>query len=312
MASRPRIFLTGANGQVGFEIWQALAPIADVTAFMGPNDRQAAIPAATLDLCDAEAIESAILSLKPHLIINPAAYTAVDKAESDRERAFQVNAIAPGIIARAALAVAAPVLHFSTDYVYSGQGEDPYHEDDSIAPINVYGDSKWQGEAALMASGAAYITLRTSWVYGVYGHNFVKTMLKLGRERESLRIVNDQFGAPTCARTLANFASHLVQQGQQNGFAEVFANRQGIYHLTDRGCTTWYGFAAEIFRVAREHGVPLALRNLEGCPTTEYPTPARRPMNSRLSLAKMEESFGFRSPPWQESLGAVLAPLLGL
>ncbi len=312
MIKRPRIFLTGANGQVGFEIWQALAPLADVTAFKGPLDRTAAIPAETLDLCDAAALEKALREVKPDLIINPAAYTAVDKAETDQERAFLVNATAPLIIGRVARELGAAVLHFSTDYVYSGEGTSPYHEDERIAPINVYGQSKWQGEAHLMASGAAYITLRTSWVYGIYGHNFVKTMLKLGREKEALKIVDDQFGAPTSARTLANFTQHLVQLGRIQGFPATFSAHQGVYHLTERGCTNWYEFAEEIFRQARSYGVNLAVKKVEGCPSSDYPTPAKRPQNSRLSLARIEESFGFQPPRWQDALGAMMAPLLGL
>jgi dTDP-4-dehydrorhamnose reductase len=312
MMKRPRIFLTGANGQAGFEIWQALAPLADVSAFKGPHDRTAAIPAETLDLCDAEALEAAVRRVKPDLIINPAAYTAVDKAESEQEKAFLVNATAPGVIGRVAREVGAAVVHFSTDYVYSGEGTSPYHEDERIAPINVYGQSKWQGEANLMASGAAYITLRTSWVYGVYGHNFVKTMLKLGRERENLKIVNDQHGAPTSARTLANFVQHLVQLGRIHGFPATFSAHQGVYHLTDRGCTHWQGFAEEIFRLARSYGMELAVKEVDGCPSSDYPTPARRPQNSRLSLTRIEESFGFQPPRWQDALGAMMAPLLGL
>jgi dTDP-4-dehydrorhamnose reductase len=312
MMKRPRIFLTGANGQAGFEIWQALAPIADITAFKGPLDRVAAVPAETLDLCDAAALEQALRSIKPDLIINPAAYTAVDKAESDQERAFLVNATAPAIIGRVAREIGAAVVHFSTDYVYSGEGNSPYHEDERIAPNNVYGQSKWQGEANLMASGAAYITLRTSWVYGVYGHNFVKTMLKLGRERETLKIVNDQFGVPTSARTLANFTQNLVQLGRIHGFPATFTAHQGVYHLTDRGCTTWHAFAVEIFRLARIYDVNLQVKNVEACPSSDYPTPAKRPQNSRLSLARIEESFGFQPPRWEDALAAMMAPLLGL
>ncbi|HYX37048.1 MAG TPA: dTDP-4-dehydrorhamnose reductase [Oligoflexus sp.] len=312
MKKRPRILLTGANGQVGFEIWQALAPLADVTAFKGPHDRTAAIPAESLDLCDAAAIEQAVRSLRPDLIINPAAYTAVDKAESEQERAFLVNATAPGIIGRVAREVGAAVMHFSTDYVYSGEGHSPYHEDERIAPNNVYGQSKWQGEANLMASGAAYITLRTSWVYGIYGHNFVKTMLKLGREKENLKIVNDQHGAPTSARTLANFTQHLVTLGRIHGFPATLSAHQGVYHLTDHGCTHWQGFAEEIFQRARAYGVNLAVKTVEGCASSEYPTPAKRPQNSRLSLSRIEESFGFQPPRWQDALGAMMAPLLGL
>jgi dTDP-4-dehydrorhamnose reductase len=312
MIKRPRIFLTGANGQVGFEIWQALAPIAEVMAFKGPHDRVAAVPAEALDLGDAEALEAAIRRVRPDLIINPAAYTAVDKAESDQDTAFLVNAAAPAVIGRVARELGAAVVHFSTDYVYSGEGSSPYHEDERIAPHNVYGQSKWQGEANLMASGAAYITLRTSWVYGIYGHNFVKTMLKLGREREMLKIVNDQHGAPTSARTLANFTQLLVQLGRIHGFPATFAAHQGIYHLTDRGCTTWHAFAEEIFRQARAYGQNLMVKQVEGCPSSEYPTPARRPQNSRLSLARIEESFGFQPPQWQDALGGMMAPLLGL
>jgi dTDP-4-dehydrorhamnose reductase len=312
MIKRPRIFLTGANGQVGFEIWQALASIAEVTAFKGPHDRMAAIPAETLDLCDAAALEQAIRSVRPDLIINPAAYTAVDKAESDQEKAFLVNATAPGVMGRVARDIGAAVVHFSTDYVYSGEGTSPYHEDERIAPINIYGQSKWQGEANLMSSGAAYITLRTSWVYGIYGHNFVKTMLKLGREKEALKIVNDQHGVPTSARTLANFTQNLVQLGRIHGFPATFTAHQGVYHLTDRGCTTWHEFAEEIFRLARSYGVNLAVKTVDGCPSSDYPTPAKRPQNSRLSLARIEESFGFQAPRWQDALGAMMAPLLGL
>jgi dTDP-4-dehydrorhamnose reductase len=312
MIKRPRVLLTGANGQVGFEIWQALAPIADVTAFKGPHDRAAAVPAEALDLADAAALEAAIRRVRPELIINPAAYTAVDKAESDQEKAFLVNATAPLVIGRVARELGAAVVHYSTDYVYSGEGSSPFHEDERIAPINVYGQSKWQGEANLMASGAAYITLRTSWVYGVYGHNFVKTMLKLGRERETLKIVNDQYGVPTSARTLANFTQQLVQLVRIQGIPATFSAYQGVYHLTDRGCTTWHAFAEEIFRLARSYGQNLAIRNVEGCPSSDYPTPAKRPQNSRLSLSRIEESFGFHAPRWQDALAAMMAPLLGL
>lgn len=312
MSRKPRILLTGANGQVGYEIWQALNPIATVTALMGPLDREAGVPAEALDLCDSVALEDCIRRVRPDLIINPAAYTAVDKAETDSERAFLVNANAPAVIGRVAQSIGAGVIHFSTDYVYSGEGDEAYREDEPIAPQNVYGHSKWQGEANLMSSGAAYLTLRTSWVYGIYGHNFVKTMLKLGREREQLRVVEDQRGAPTSARTLANFVQQLVVRGQSGKLVDLIAAHQGVYHLTDRGCTSWQGFATEIFRRARIMGVTLAVQNVEGCPTSAYPTPAKRPLNSRLSLARVEETFGFEPPRWEDALGAVLAPLVGL
>lgn len=307
MTIRPRILLTGANGQVGFEIWQALAPIAEVYAFKGPSDRPAAIPCETLDLADAKAIQTVIAELEPQLIINTAAYTAVDKAESQSEEAFRINADALGTMGQAALRSGAAVLHFSTDYVYPGQGTSPYQESDPTDPMNVYGQSKLQGELKLIGSGATYLIVRTSWVYGVYGQNFVKTMLRLGRERQDLRVVGDQFGAPTSARTLANFTCHLLQRNRSRDMMRSIAAVQGVYHLTDAGCTSWYGFAEEIFRLARLHGMNLQLEQLIACATADYPTAAKRPQNSRLALDKLRAAFDFEPPNWKDSLAAVLA-----
>ncbi|WP_269531082.1 dTDP-4-dehydrorhamnose reductase [Chitinimonas sp. BJYL2] len=279
------ILLTGTSGQVGFELQRSLQGLGTIHA---PNS-------AALDLANADAVRDVIRALKPTLIVNPAAYTAVDKAESEADLAHAINARAPAVMAEEARRLGIPLVHYSTDYVYSGEGEQPWREDDPLAPANVYGASKLAGEEAIRASGCDHLILRTSWVYGVRGKNFLLTMLKLGREREALNIVADQIGAPTWSRTIAELSAHIVASRPD------WAGVSGAYHLVNSGTTSWHGFAEAIFALAAARGdkVPGTLGAIA---TEAYPTPAKRPKNSRLSLDKLRETFGLVPPDWHDAL----------
>ncbi len=277
------ILITGSTGQVGGEL-----------ARLFP---QALTPArAELDLASEASIRAYVREHTPRWILNPAAYTAVDKAEAEPELAHAINADAPRILGEEAARLGAAVLHFSTDYVFNGSGTEPWRETDPTGPLGVYGASKLAGEQALAASGAAHIILRTSWVYGATGKNFLLTILKLAGEKPELKIVADQHGAPTWSRDLALLAQHIVATTPDP------AAVSGVYHAANAGETTWHGFASEFVRMA-------ALPNpatLLPIPSSAYPTPARRPHNSRLNCDKLHQTFGFRLPPWQTSLAAVL------
>jgi dTDP-4-dehydrorhamnose reductase len=290
--SERTILVTGVNGQVGYELVRSLQGLGKIVGL----DRSA------LDLSNPDQIREVVRRVAPTLIVNPAAYTAVDKAETEKELAHQINGIAPGILAEEAKRLGAPMIHYSTDYVYKGDKDGIYVEDDPTDPQNVYGHSKLAGEHAIQASGCAHLILRTSWVYGTQGANFVKTMLRLGAEREVLRVVGDQHGAPTWARTIANITAHIVAQGvgqASNGReaeAQWWDAKSGIYHLTGGGATTWAGFAEEIFRLK---GINC---KVEPIPAAEYPTPAKRPSNSQLSNGKLEKIFGVVASDWRASL----------
>jgi dTDP-4-dehydrorhamnose reductase len=280
-----RILLTGASGQVGGELAALLAAQADVAA----PDR------AALDLTSPDAIVAAVRAAAPDIVINAAAYTAVDLAERERDLAFAVNARAPQVLAEEAKRSGALLVHYSTDYVFDGGADAPYHEDSPTAPLNVYGESKLEGERAIAATGGAALVLRTSWVYGLRGRNFLTTMQRLARERDELRVVDDQAGAPNWSRELARATARIVANGRH-----VVAERRGLYHLTARGATTWYGFARAILAdVPRVRIVPIT--------TAEYPTPASRPAWSVLDTARFERTFGFALPDWQVSLAECLA-----
>ena len=297
------ILLTGATGQVGGELLNTLSPLGEVIA---PSR-------STLDLANLQSIRDTIRTLRPRWIVNPAAYTAVDKAESEPELAYAVNRDAVRAIGEEAATIGAGVIHFSTDYVFDGTGTKPYVETDPTNPVSVYGASKLAGEQALAQTGAAHLIFRTSWVYGARGKNFLLTILKLAREREHLRIVGDQHGAPTWSRDLAQMTAHVISQAETaaNGqdLSTALADSSGIYHASGAGETTWHGFAAEAIRRQREREPNTRFAELEAITTAEYPTPAKRPANSRMNCAKLNQRFGWRMPDWHDSLREVLSEL---
>lgn len=281
-----KILLTGKNGQVGWELQRTLAPLGEVIAV----NRQA------LDLANPDAIRALIRQVKPALIVNPAAHTAVDKAESEPELAMAVNGIAPGIMAEEAKRLGAAMIHYSTDYVFDGGKTTPYTEKDMPNPGNVYGKTKLAGEQAIQAVGIPHLILRTSWVYGTRGRNFLLTILRLAQERDELKIVDDQVGAPTSSRMIAEATAQILAQTRGN-----LGGASGLYHLTAAGQTSWYGFAAAILESqARATGVVGA--RLTPIPTSDYPLPAPRPMYSLMANDKLQRAFGVAIPAWQDGL----------
>lgn len=300
--NRLRILVLGANGQVGWELQRTLRPFADVIAAARSCEWFAARGRLLrVDLADAGSLRALVRTVQPNLIINAAAYTAVDQAESEPELAMAINAVAPGLLAEEAGRLNAGLIHYSTDYVFNGQGSAPWREDDPTGPLGVYAKSKLAGEAAIQATGVPHLILRTSWVYGAHGHNFVKTMLRLGNERQSLSIVADQIGAPTSARVIAAATAHLV--GLARGcVAEFLSEQGGIVHLVCQGETSWHEFAVEIFRLATTERLPLAVTSVRPIPSSEYPLPAQRPKNSRLDCSRLAERFGLSLPHWTEAL----------
>lgn len=286
------ILVLGSEGQVGWELVRSLLPLGGLKAL----NRQGA------DLTDPDALRQAVRSCSPDLIVNAAAYTAVDKAEGDTATAMAVNATAPGVLAEEAKRIGALLIHYSTDYVFDGVSDRPYTETDSPAPQSVYGRSKLAGEQAIQEAGCDYLILRTSWVYGVRGHNFMRTILKLAREREHLRIVADQAGAPTWSRWIADATAHIARQAAQRREEGCFAS--GIYHLTCTGAATWHEFACEIvarYRSLRPESV-LAVQTITPISASEYPTPAQRPANSRLDGTRLAGGYGIVAPDWREAL----------
>jgi dTDP-4-dehydrorhamnose reductase len=300
------ILLIGANGQVGSEALPLLTTLGKVVS----------LTRGELDLTDPKAIRSAVRRLRPRWIVNAAAYTAVDKAESDSQVAFAINRDALGVIGEEAFKIGAPVLHFSTDYVFAGSGTRPWREDDPTSPLGVYGASKLAGEKALASSGAPHLIFRTSWVYGTRGKNFLLTILKSAREREELQIVDDQFGAPTSSRTLAHLVTHTIVQIEsaalQNGIAptEAMEPISGIYHACSAGFTTWFGFASEFLRMAQLACPEQAFAKLIPVPSTARPTAAKRPENSRMNCEKLRRTLGFEMPTWQHSISEVMHEML--
>lgn len=298
-----RILLTGASGQVGAELLKTLDPLGEVVA-----------PARTeMDLADAESVRRTIREVQPRWIVNPAAYTAVDKAESEPELAYAINEHAVRAMGEEARKIGAGVIHFSTDYVFGGTGTLPYKEDDPTGPVSVYGASKLAGEKALAESGAGHMIFRTSWVYGATGKNFLLTILKLAREREKLQIVADQYGAPTWSRDLARMTVRAVDWVEASArgreLSDALSGWSGVYHAPGAGETTWFGFAAEAVRLAGEREPGAKLAQLEGITTAEYPTPAKRPANSRMSAEKLAAKFDWRMMEWKDSLAQVMNAL---
>lgn len=285
-----RVLLAGRDGQLGWELQRTLAPLGELVAL----DR------AGMDLSDPDSIHRAIADARPAVIVNAAAYTAVDKAESEPAAAMQVNGVAPGIIAEEAARSGALVVHYSTDYVFDGRRDTPYREDDPPSPLNVYGRTKLAGEEAVRAAGAPYLIFRTSWVYSARGSNFLRTMLKLAGERSELKIVDDQVGAPTWARSIAEItAAALGAGGDGPGRARELS---GIYHLTAGGAVSWCGFARAIFAQARVRLADFRAPAVIPILSSEYPMPARRPSNSRLDNSKLTAVFGLTPPPWEVML----------
>ncbi|WP_250513776.1 dTDP-4-dehydrorhamnose reductase [Caballeronia sp. INDeC2] len=292
-ASERTILLTGVNGQVGFELARTLQGLGRVVAV----DRKG------LDLGDLDQVRRVVREIKPSLIVNPAAYTAVDKAETDVDAAMRANGEAPGVLAEEAKRLGAALVHYSTDYVFDGMKHGAYVEDDAVNPQNVYGKSKLVGERAIAASGCDHLIFRTSWVYGARGKNFLLTMLRLGAERDELSVVADQIGAPTWANSIAVLTSHILAQGACGG-QEWWQQKSGVYHLTAGGETSWHGFAEAIFETSSLAKKPL----VKPIPASAYPTPAKRPANSRMSNDRLAAAFGLRAPHWRDALQLCMAP----
>jgi dTDP-4-dehydrorhamnose reductase len=296
-----KILLFGANGQVGWELRRSLAPLGEVIAL----DRHSAPFCG--DLANLDGLREAVLQLKPDVIVNAAAYTGVDKAESDVDTARLINAAAPGALAQAAAAVGAWLVHYSTDYVFDGSGSKAWEEGDPTGPLGVYGQTKLEGEQQVADHCGKHLVLRTSWVYAARGTNFAKTMLRLARERDRLAVINDQFGAPTGADLLADVTAHMVRQ-VVNGASQ---NCAGIYHLAAAGETSWHGYAQFVVDAAAKAGVVLKTSpgSVDPVPTSAFPTPAKRPHNSRLNTHKLQQRFSLALPPWQQGVARMLAEI---
>ncbi|MBW4028366.1 MAG: dTDP-4-dehydrorhamnose reductase [Acidobacteria bacterium] len=287
-----RILVTGVNGQLGRELCPMLSKLGKVVA-LGRDG---------CDLGNADEIRASVQQLQPDVIVNPAAYTNVNGAETDRERAMAINGVAPGIFAEEAAKMNALFLHYSTDYVFDGEKAGEYLESDAPNPLNVYGATKLAGEQAVMAAGGRSLVLRTSWVYSAHGANFVRSILRLAAEREELSIVDDQVGAPTSTPDLARATVRLIEQCAGVSPADF---PSGIYHATAAGHVSWCGFATEIVKLAGK-SAPVKTQQVKPIPSASYPTPAQRPMNSRLSNQKLHDVFGFNLPQWQSSLEEVM------
>jgi dTDP-4-dehydrorhamnose reductase len=296
-----KILLFGKGGQVGWELQRALAPLGELIAldFDTAGDLSG-------DFSQPEAVAATVRRVAPDLIVNAAAHTAVDKAESEADLARLINATTPGRIAQEAKALGAHLIHYSTDYVFDGSGDAPRDETAATGPLSVYGRTKLEGEQLIAASGATHLILRTSWVYAARGGNFAKTMLKLAKERERLTVIADQFGAPTGAELLADVSAHAARM------LRARPELSGLYHCVAAGETSWYGYATHVIERARAagHAIKVAPDAILPIPTTDYPTPATRPLNSRLDTRRLREVFGLVLPPWQQGVDRMLAEIL--
>jgi dTDP-4-dehydrorhamnose reductase len=297
-----KILLLGKNGQVGWELQRSLAPLGEVVAldFDSPGPLAA-------DFSRPESLAATVRSVQPEVIVNAAAHTAVDKAESESELAMAINATGPAVLAREAAATGAWLIHYSTDYVFDGSGNAPWHEDSPTGPLSVYGRTKLEGEQAIRASQCRHVILRTSWVYGARGANFARTMLRLAQERDHLRVIDDQIGAPTGADLLADLSAHVLRAVRSD------AELGGTYHAAAAGETSWHGYATHVIGFARAAGLPVKVttESIEPVPTRDFPTPARRPANSRLATARLRARFGFVLPDWQIGVERMLTEVIG-
>ena len=292
-----KILLLGKNGQVGWELQRSLAPLGEVLAL----DRNSTSHCG--DLSNLEGLADTVRVFRPDVVVNAAAYTAVDKAESDQSIANLINALAPEVLARACAAIGAYLVHFSTDYVFDGAGQKPWLESDATGPLNVYGHSKLAGEKGIAKQGAKHVIFRTSWVYGTEGGNFAKTMLRLAQEREKMAVINDQFGAPTGAALLADITALCLQRDQ---------HLSGIYHLAAAGETTWHAYAKYVLQQAQslKPSLKYTVKEVAAVATTEFPTPAARPLNSRLNCSQLENALQLKLPAWQTGVDAMLSKIL--
>jgi dTDP-4-dehydrorhamnose reductase len=297
-----KILLLGKNGQVGWELQRSLAPLGQVLAL----DRHSTDFCG--DLSHPERLAQTARDWRPDVIVNAAAHTAVDKAESEPDLARCLNATAPTALAQAAAAIGAWLVHYSSDYVFNGQGVQPWREGDATDPLSVYGQTKLEGEQAIAASGCKHLIFRTSWVYAARGGNFAKTMLRLAGERERLTVIDDQHGAPTGADLIADVTAHALV----HAMIDPAAGLSGIYHLVAAGETSWHGYASHVIAQARQIQPVLALKvtDIAPVPTSAFPTPATRPLNSRLSTHKLQQAFGMVLPPWQQGVNRMLAEIL--
>ena len=291
------ILLFGINGQVGWELQRSLAPLGNIIAVDIHSTEYCG------DFTNLEGIAATVRKIKPDVIVNAAAYTAVDNAESERELAQLINATAVEVIAKEAEKLGAWLIHYSTDYVFSGAGDKPWFENDTPSPKNVYGKTKLAGELAIQANCQKYLILRTSWVYASKGNNFAKTMLHLAKNREEISVINDQFGTPTSAELLADCTAHAITIATRK--PEV----AGLYHLTASGTTTWFEYAGLVFTEAKKIGLTLAVNNINPIPSSAWSTPACRPNNSRLDTTKFQRTFGLTLPSWDSGVKRMLAEL---
>ena len=296
-----KILLLGKNGQVGWELQRSLAPLGEVIAL--DFDSTGPLKA---NFADPESLAATVRAVAPHLIVNAAAHTAVDKAESEPEFARALNATSPSVLAREAAALGAWLVHYSTDYVFNGSGTTPWREDSATGPLSVYGVTKLEGEQAILASGCQHLIFRTSWVYAARGGNFAKTMLKLAKERDKLTVIDDQIGSPTGADLLADITAHAVRM------AIAKPELAGVYHAVAQGETSWYGYARHVIENARAAGQPIRVTPdaVLPVPTSAFPTPATRPNNSRMNTHKLRDTFGLTLPAWQAGVERMLSEVL--
>jgi dTDP-4-dehydrorhamnose reductase len=298
-----KLLILGKNGQVGWELQRALQPLGEVLALDRQRDAKTQYCG---DVANFAEIEQLIQDFRPDVVVNASAYTAVDKAETERAQADLVNHLAVKHLAEQCLACDAVLIHYSTDYVFDGRGEQAWQEDDAKAASNYYGQTKHEGELALEASGVKFINFRTSWVYASHGNNFIKTMLKLAQTREELSIIDDQIGAPTGAALIADVTAQVIRYYQ----LQPSAHLHGHYHLAPQGSTSWYAYAQFIFATAQAKGAVLQLKQAHPISTAQYPTPAQRPLNSRLNTQKLQQTFRIHLPAWQQGVEQVIAEIV--
>ncbi|MBS4085809.1 dTDP-4-dehydrorhamnose reductase [Pseudomonas rustica] len=294
-----KILLLGKNGQVGWELQRSLAPLGELIAL----DRHP-VSGLSGDLSDLDALRSTIRQINPDVIVNAAAYTAVDKAETDKELADRVNAQATQVMAQETARIGGWLIHYSTDYVFSGEGLTPWCETADVSPVNYYGVSKLAGERAVADSGCKHLIFRTSWVYGARGNNFAKTMLRLAKDRDALSVIADQIGAPTGADLIADVTALAIQQAVHR------PELSGLYHLAAAGEVSWHGYASHVIEFAKNEGEELAVKVINPIDTAAYPTPARRPLNSRLNTQKLRDNFSLHLPDWQSGVTRMLREVL--
>lgn len=293
-----KILLFGMSGQVGWELRRSLAPVGDLVALSSASREMCG------DLRDIDGITRTVREVAPDVIVNASAHTAVDKAESEPDAAAALNSVAPGVLASEAARLGALLVHYSTDYVFDGSGDRPWKESDPTAPLSVYGRTKLDGERAIQNSGCQHLIFRTSWVFAAKGKNFAKTMLKLAADRDRLTVIADQFGAPTGAELLADVTAHAIRHTRTSPDAS------GLYHLAAGGETTWHGYATFVCDFARRAGVALRATEIAPVPTSTFPTPAARPLNSRMDTSKLRDTFALRLPDWRGGVERMLVEIL--